>query len=322
MKSVVCFLFLVLCQQVYLQTQVERLTIDNYNEGSNQVLIVLTDPFTLPTSSTSFYAATGGPTSKNILGGERDLQYTAETGSAGRVFSTSVSVVDGEGQWEISTPNGGSGTVLMQYDGVDGTMNLNLNGFAPVDSATAGGIDITEKGKGIAFHLEVVTDIDTAYTFKVYSPDGSVCTAQVTVKGGGVSLDAIVNFSSFTGNCDFNNVGAIELYVDANENVDTITSFFTTVGAPNDGPAPPPPVGGPGFTWYTVDDDFDRYPCGEEPPRRSYFVSNQNIVYYYFYKFDEYVNAYYGSQIIIEISSSPAISYSLFAGLVALLALY
>jgi len=279
----------------------------------------------LPISATSFYASTGGATSKNIIGGERDLQYTAETGTSGRVFSTSVSVVNSAGQWEISTPNGGSGTVLMQYDGIDGAMNLNVNGFGPI-TGSPGGIDITETGKGVAFRVIVETDIDTAYTFKVYSPSGSVCTSTITVKGGNVPLDTSVPFAGFTGNCDFNDVGAIEVYVDANENVDTITSLFTTLGDPDTNPsATPSPGTSPapgGFTWYTVDDDFDRYPCGEEPPRRSYFVSNQNIVYYYFYKFDEYVNAYYGSQIIVEISSSPALSYSLFAGIVALLALY
>jgi len=316
-------LFAAIFQVSFQQTQVTRLILDNYDEGINNILIQLnaTTATQLPLSATSFYTSTGGATSKNIIGGERDLQYTAETGSSGRVFSSSVSVVDGAGQWEISTPNGGSGTVLMQYDGIDGTMTLNVNGFGPI-SGTTGGIDITESGKGVAFRVVVETDIDTAYTFKVYSPSGSSCSATITVKGGNVPLDVSIPFSSFTGNCDFNDVGAIEIYVDANENVDTITTLFTTLGDPdtNATATPTPALGG--FTWYTVDDDFDRYPCGEEPPRRSYFVSNQNIVYYYFYKFDEYVNAYYGSQIIVEISSSPALSFSLFAGIVALLALY
>jgi len=301
---------------------VDRLTIDNYSEGFQTILIVLNGDISPsdPVNQTSIYTSPDGVASKNILGGERDLQYSAQTGSLARVFSSSISVSYGVGQWEISAPNGGSGQALCQYDGIDGSINLDRSGL--------GGIDITESGKGVAFHVIANTDIDTAYTFSVYSATGAPCTSTVQVPGGDITLDTIVPFSGFTTTCDFTSVQAIELLVESFENVDTVTELFTTYGEADSttsvtpSASPSPIAGGGGFTWYTVDDDFDRLPCADEPPRRSYFVSNQNIVYYYFYKFDEYVNAYYGSQLIVQISSSPALSFSLLAGFVAILALY
>jgi len=317
------FFIFALCQFSLQQTstQVDRLVVDNYSEGFQTVLIELTTDITGNNyvNQTSFYTSPDGASSANILGGERDLLYSAQVGSVGRVFSTSVSVAYGVGQWEVSGPNGGSGQALCQYDGIDGSINLDRSGL--------GGIDITENGKGVAFHVIANTDIDTTYIFSVYSATGAPCTSSVAVPGGDLTLDTIVPFSGFTTTCDFTNVEAIELLIESFENVDTTTELFTTYGeadttatSPSASPAPGP--AGNGFTWYTVDDDFDRLPCADEPPRRSYFVSNQNIVYYYFYKFDEYVNAYYGSQLIVQISSSPALSISMFAGIVAILALY
>lgn len=327
------FFLFALVQFSHQQNQ-DRIIVDSYDQGDIGVLIVLphdvatTDP---PLTNQTFFTSPDGINSTSILGGERDLQYSVTFGTTNRVFSSSVT----SGEWEISTPNGGDGFVNMQYDGLDGgSMNLKPNGLIGVQGNTDG-FDLTEIGKTIAFHVIAQTDHNTTYTFDVYSPDGSKCEAVIDVPGGTVTTDTFVYFVNFTGTCDFTKVGAIEVFVDALENVDTITTLFTTYGAPDtlpsNSPSPgsspspspsPSPSNIPGFTWYTQDDDFEHIPCDlPEPPRRSYFVSDQHIVYYYFYQFDDYYNVYYGSKLFVLVSESSLISLSFLVALIGFVAL-
>merc|ERR1711898_76792 len=86
---------------------------------------------------------------------------------------------------------------------------------------------------------------------------------------------------------------------------------------PTPGASPSPSPAG-GFTWYTFDDDDNgRSPCGDEPDRRTYWVSDDNLIYYYFYGFDR-------PQVLADESanSGAIISMSaLVAGIVAFFAL-
>jgi len=335
MKSAVCVLFLLALIQIGSCQNINRLTVDSFAEGFDLVFIVLNTSVlsnSSSISSTSFYASTLGVKSTNILGGERDLEYTVDTGSPGRVFSTSVSVVNGTGQWQISTPNGGSGVVLMQYDGVDNSIQLQQDGFSFINGngPNGQGIDLTENGLGVAFHVVVQTDNPTLYTFKVYSPTGNPCVGEVDAPGGSITLDTIIFFSNFTTACSFTNVGSIEVYVQAFSSVDTITTSFTTYGPASSNPSPGAPApsastGPGGLTWYHVDDDYNRNPCDEEPPAKPYFPkTNHNIVYYYFYQFNDYVNNYGPVFYLNNPYNSSPIPYalSLLAGIAALIALF
>lgn len=220
---------------VFAQSKVDRLKVDDYETGSNNVLISLNTTLTTsqpPIKQVSIYTSPNGASDKSILGGERDLQYTATSGSANRVFSSSVSVVDGSGQWEVSTPNGASGSVLMQYDSTDNNIALDVTGFTKI-TGTSAGVDLTEGGLGESFHTIIETDIATNYDINVYSPNGNKCTTTKSVPAGNVPQDSIILFSSFSGNCDFDNVGAIELVIQAFANVDVIVTLFATQGDPD-----------------------------------------------------------------------------------------
>jgi hypothetical protein len=225
---------LIVC--VFAQTQVDRIKIDDYEEGTNNIVIVLNATLSsgsTPISSVSIFTSTSGPSDTRILGGERDLQYTAQIGAAGRVFSTSVSTVNGSGQWEISTPNGASGVVLMQYDSTDASIVLDVDGFTKITGTPGVGVDLTDGGLGESFHTVIETDIATTYFIFVYSPDGSQCSNSIQVPAGNVPIDSILLFSSFSGTCDFESVGAIEVQVQAFQNVDTIVTLFATQGDPD-----------------------------------------------------------------------------------------
>jgi len=68
------------------------------------------------------------------------------------VLSTSVD----NNQWDVSTPNAASGFAVQQYDGIDGSPNLNTKGL--------NGKDFTFDGSS-AIRCSIQTDIDTIYSF-------------------------------------------------------------------------------------------------------------------------------------------------------------
>ena len=246
----------------------------------------------------------------NILGGERDLTIVCEQGADNLVLTTGVT----QGQWSVATPNSASGYALMQYDGIDGSIQLRSTGL--------GGVDMTA-GSADGIRALIQTDIDTEYTFTVYGMNGEVSSIQQDIPGTDTTSEYILPFSSFTGNTDFTRVGAVEILIEAFDNVDTFVSVFRTTGpvvspsaTPTPGASPSPSPAG-GFTWYTFDDDDNgRSPCGDEPDRRTYWVSDDNIIYYYFYGFDR-------PQVLAESANSGAIvsMSALVAGIVAFFAL-
>jgi hypothetical protein len=265
----------------YAQSEI-KLTIDPFTVDTPPLVIVIENPAALPVSSER--SVPGG----NILGGERDLLLTVEDGSAGLLLSTGVS----NGAWNMGTPNSASGFALLQYDGVDGSSALNRNGL---------NIDLTANG-ATAFRAVIESDVETSYVFRIFSGNSeSTFTQSIpgTPQGAG-SQEYFFNFSSFNGNADFSNVGAIELQVNAFDNVDSFISFFGTHGpvvSPSGTPQPQPsrspsPSGVP--EWYTFDDDDNGVsPCSTNEKRRTYFLTESNIIYYYFYGFnDPYENQY------------------------------
>merc|ERR1712137_896621 len=194
---------------------------------------------------------------------------------------------------------GGAATeTILQYDGADETMDLNTNGL--------GSIDLTDGGLGLSFRFSIISDIETVYSIAIYSPNNGVCTADVLfpgIVGTDYDLeDTIVDlsFEDLVGNCDLESVGALELLISGEDAIDAILRTVEIVGlddpvepspSPTRTPQPsasrppsPTPTPAAGFTWYTFDDDDNgRSPCGDEPDRRTYWVSDDNIIYYYFF---------------------------------------
>lgn len=154
-----------------------------------------------------------------ILGGERDVILTALSGSAGRVFSSSVS----GGEFSLAAPNGASGTVELQYDGVDGSTTLSPN-------PGLGGIDLTFDG-ALGFQMVAVTDVTTQFTVTVYDTSNSKAslTSQVPGTEGTTFFEYNLPFANFTG-VDFTKVSAIQIIINAFDNVDFIMQEIITYG--------------------------------------------------------------------------------------------
>merc|ERR1712137_1397899 len=120
-----------------------------------------------------------------------------------------------------------------QWDGTDNdAANLNPTGL--------GGIDLTDTGLADEFHAIIETDIDTSYTFTVLSQDGGECSRTVEIPGDDTPQDYFLGFSTFTQGCDFSDVGAIEILVEAFDNVDSIIYLFAVSGQPDPSPSPAP----------------------------------------------------------------------------------
>jgi len=289
MFSKVFFFGLLLVAFVYGQTsRQDILTIDPFTPDTDVIVIVTYSDTVYPQVGEAFTQST------RILGGERDLNLQVNGANTGRVISTGVS----NGTWDVSSPSSAQSIVTMQYDGADATSTLNTQGLLGVDLTTS---------NADSFRLAIGTDISTTYTLKVYGQTGGVSTFDLTITPSTESTKTyFADFSRFTGNADFSNVGAIEIVIVGGDNVDTSIDLFTTSAAtvpPESPSATPAPSASPavvGFTWYTVDDDFDREPCEDEVEPKSYWVTEQNIIYYYFHR------AYYEPVIIYNSAASVA----------------
>jgi len=284
-------LFVLLAVTLCFAQREIKLTIDPFTVDTAPIIIVIPNGATFPISQER------STQSGNILGGERDLLLTVETGLTGLLLSTGV----GGSTWNVGTPNSASGFALMQYDGVDGTSALNRNGL---------GVDLTTGG-GDSFRAVIQSDIETSYVLRVFSGNTESTFTQ-QIPGNQQSTEYFFSFAAFSGNADFTNAGAVELQVNAFDNVDTFISFFGThgpVASNTPSPLPQPsrsPSPSPVAEWYTFDDDDNGVsPCSTNEKRRTYFLTESNIIYYYFYGFDDpYQNPYLSASSASVICSS------------------
>jgi len=305
MSAKVLLLLFAVFACVFAQNREDKRIIDPFTPDTDPIIILIQNQNQLPITEEAFTRDAG------IMGGERDLSLTAESGNNNLVLTAAVT----SGQWSVSTPNSARGFALMQYDGVDGSTGLAQNGLGAQNLVSDG---------GDSFRLLIQSDIETLYTFFVYSNGGSSSEFSLTIPGDDTTNEYFLAFDDFQGNADFTNVGAIEILIEAFDNVDTFVELFHTSGLPVPTPSPvPSPPANPSrsatptpevFTWYTFDDDDDGVsPCGDEEPRRTYFVSDNNIVYYYFYGFEEPIE--------IETASSASMISVMFSMIIAAVAL-
>merc|ERR1711976_1146130 len=213
---------------VHSQNFIDRILIDDFVTGSNNIVITIPNGANFPITDPDVYTDSGNPS--DLLVGERDLQLTVESGPAGRLLFSQV--IEGEGEWNTATPNSASGFALMQWDGKDNSLNIDDTGL--------GGRDFTDNGLGTRIHAQIETDVDTEYTFTIYSTDGGECNRAVTIPGGNGQDDYFLDYSSFSGNCDFTSVGAVEILVEAFDNVDSIITLVATNGLEDNSPSRTP----------------------------------------------------------------------------------
>lgn len=211
----------------------EKSVLDGYVVGGSTLFITpsdfsLSDPAVVcNTGQTS--GCTQSEVSINdssVIGGQRNILLSADRGD-GTLFQTSV-VSD---SWTSSTPVDSSGFSRMQYDGQDGTADLDISGLQE---------DLTED-LADAFEIDVETDVTSDITISIYE-GGQTCEfGPLTVVGNaGVVQTFEIDYSQFSGNCPLTNVGAIEILVEMFDNVDVIISKFVTTGevAPTPSPSP------------------------------------------------------------------------------------
>jgi len=301
-----------------LGARVDIITIDDFTVGINNIFVEIPSSPAFPLIDNDFFTDDGSGAS-HLLGDERDLILIVNSGGVGSIVTSQAFSDATPPNWTTSCPEDGAGQGVLQWDGKDG-------GSPTIAFTGLGGIDITAGG-GDAFHAFLTTDIDTSYTFDVYTSSSAKCTTVVAIPGNpGVNVDKIVTFSSFTGSCDFTKVGAIVLTVAANDNVDSTLFFLKTSGTP----AAPPPSGAPtpapsvvgSLQWYTFDDDDEGLsPCGEVE-RKTYFLADDNLIYYYFYgkdiNDDDFLPFYYSS---VDNNGAGTLAVSVLVSLLAVLAL-
>lgn len=280
MKFSYLLVAVLLVSSVYSQTFVNRIIIDNFLEGPQNIVVSLTGTVSPGSPVVEFDIYTAPGNTSNILGGERDLEVTITQGSSGKIITAQVFAT--EGNFQVSTPQGAAAVDLLQYDGKDGSTTLDTSGIA----ATLR--DLTDGGQALGITFNLLTDITTNYDFFFFDTAGGTCQFTQDILPNTEFASFQIPFSSIPGNCDFTDIGAIEFQVDGANNVDTIIQFFGVYGvvdSPPSPPATPQPPGG--FTWYTFDDDDNgRSPCSSEPDRRTYFLDDNEIIYYYFYGFE------------------------------------
>jgi len=280
------------------QSRTQVLVIDDYSVSTAPLVITVNSTIVLPATLAAFVQ------DNNILGGERDLVLTVQSEqSLGRVVSTNVD----QNTWSVSTPSEVTSIAFCQYDGVDGSANLNPVGL--------GGFDLTTSNAD-SFKVTITADVGTTYTFAVTDTVGGSSSTTVNIPGDpGVSDDFFIQFSTFTGNADFTRAGSVTLTVNAGPNVDTSVNILalaapntvpasttptpssTPAATPNASPVPSPPPPPPAFSptsipippqsWYRFDDDdAEKSPCGEdERPNETVLLADNNVIYYYFYGF-------------------------------------
>merc|ERR1711976_144625 len=290
-------LVLLACSFVFAQDEI-KLVIDDFTVGGNQqaAVVTLSSDLTASDSPVVDTSSFNQPGCTGLIGCGRDMEMRAFTGFAGRSFESDIFLVssgDFPAEWAVANPKNSSSRATIQYDGQDSDFDLDINGL--------GNLDLSVNGEAVELRISAITDLATAYVFTFYSPNGNTCQRSVNIPaitGTYDYEDTIFSTSldSFSGNCDLENIGAIEVEVSSDDAVDAIIRVIDLIGpanpsssrtpssppSPSTIPSPSPNV----FTWYTFDDDDDgASPCADED-RRTYWVEDNAIIYYYFFGID------------------------------------
>jgi len=200
--------------------------IDNFEVNTPTQVIVIPQNPTFPI--TRFVQTQ----SSTIAGGERDIFLQCNGGGSSLLMSASVS----GGNYTASTPNGARGFSTLTFDGEDASTNLDTSGLFGT------GFSNWRAEGGFALRVSMRSDITTTVTFRVYSGSAnSVCTSTQTVPAGLTDQIYLLDFDDdWSGNCDFSNVGALDINFQQNDNVDVILQFISVYAPIPTTPSPSP----------------------------------------------------------------------------------
>jgi len=218
MKFVVCAFLFAFCLGLASAANQDVYFIDNFDVYSDTLIVVTSGSTVFPAVDQSFTQDSG------LFSGERDHLLSVESAPSGMVFSSSVDA----GEYASNAPPSGSAFSLLQYDGIDGTIELDPSGGLgdPDNNFT--------NGAAFALHLVITSDQPSTVEAFVYSGSSSdFCSFTFNVPGNSQTADYVANYSQFDkvgAGCDFTNVGAVELTSDLPPNVDLIVELFATYG--------------------------------------------------------------------------------------------
>ena len=177
------------------------------------VLTETLDDFTMAQTRLSTFAAASlwnaVTDNSTIVGGEREMILVKTRPSP------TWNYVEVSGGAMQTSEFDGIGNYTMQYDGPDNSPDLDVTGL--------GGLDFTKHGASTLSFDAYVWTYATVSIF-VYSPDGSKCSWADSIPMGVQN----VKFSSFTGDCDWTNVGAME-FVQTIENDSALTVYWLQI---------------------------------------------------------------------------------------------
>jgi len=166
-----------------------------------------------------------------IIGGERDAFVELKN----RLFGVGDARLEvGGGVMSFSTDAGASGTAVLQYDGIDGSPVLDVDGL--------GSVDFTAGASG--FNLDIIFS-DAGFDFQVNTFwDGGMSsnTANFTSIGFPLSGTRFIGFDDPEfGTTDFSDISAFELIVDPLGEFAALDLAMVNIGT-NEVPAPGAPV--------------------------------------------------------------------------------
>tara|TARA_R110002049_G_scaffold47902_1_gene138351 strand:- start:38600 stop:42853 length:4254 start_codon:yes stop_codon:yes gene_type:complete len=156
------------------------------------------------------------------IGGERDIQVTHASGTS----DIEVEVDAAGDTLTVSTGTGTSGSALLQYDGIDGTITLDATGLANQDLSLGSpfaGLDVSmgADNPGGTLELRVYTSATDFSTRTINIPDNA-----------GVPESIFVPFNTFTASgagADFTDVGAIEAVINTVANLDVSVTIVESL---------------------------------------------------------------------------------------------
>jgi len=246
MKTFVFCLF-VLFACVFAQENEVKFVIDPFTAQTDTIVILIPtgglSEYDTPITQEAFVSA------NNIMGEERDVLLTVTSGDGNLVLSTGVS----GGQYTASTPNEARGNSLYQLDGIDGTTILDPAGLNNHPNN-----DFTN-GDAFAIRVLMEADLPGRVFFRFYSGvANAICQHFQELPGDDTLHEYIIRYDQFdTTNCDFRNIGAIEIVIAMDDNVDIIIQDFSTWG-----PVQTCRCECPAFTcrlYFDLDDDYFSY---------------------------------------------------------------
>lgn len=188
----------------------DKIIIDDFTVTTPVVVVITSGAGAPPALSDSSFDS-----GVSILGSERDVIVTILSGNSGAVLTAGTS----NSEFTTTAPSNAEGEVRLQYDGVDGSENL--------DSASGlGGLDFSA---GNALRFSAASDISTTFDVTLCST-GSVCdTETISVVGSVGFQDFTINFTSFSG-VNVNSISALEFFIDSDTAVDFTLDVISVIG--------------------------------------------------------------------------------------------